>query len=396
MGTKRRTTGGEKEILEAALASAIRENEELAMQHHLAELDSGAMNRIRTQNAVREAHNDGTLMRFIEQAVRQKNQLDEDYRDALTFAGRLSMKEETPVRQMIYAMLADGLKIEDIPEFMMREAFVDDPMPLKQAASFSASLNMRLRKGQLAGDLPEWRLDDKQTGIRFADALGIKRPHTHDRTYTIDTLPVEAMTVVKPVEGAGARGVYLINSQNDIIDLKRAKALTSSDALITSMKQDLADKSVAQDDWMVEEQILEDKTNQLPASDVKFYCFYGKVGLVLEIKRYPELKYCWWDTQGNRVVTGKYDEVPFNGKGVSQEEMDMAAAISAEIPAPFIRIDFLRSEAGLVLGNSHRSPVTTTASVKRRTGGWATASLKRKPVLSRICLSRRDSVHIRN
>ena len=347
---------GEKEILEAALDSALRENEELAMKHHLAELDDGAMNRVKIQNAVREIDNDANLMHFIEQAVRRKKQLDEDYRDALTFAGRLSMKEETPARQMVYAMLMDGLNIEDIPEFMMREAFAGDPMPLRQAASFSASLNMRIRKGQLAGDLPEWLLDDKQTGIRFADALGVKRPHTHDRTYTIETLPVEAMTVVKPVDGAGARGVYLINSQNDIIDLKRAKALTSSDALITSMKQDLADKSVAHDDWMVEEQILEDTVNQLPASDVKFYCFYGKVGLVLEIKRYPELKYCWWDAQGKRVVTGKYDEVPFNGQGVSQEEMNMAAAMSAEIPAPFIRIDFLRSETGLVFGEFTPKP----------------------------------------
>ena len=39
----------------------------------------------------------------------------------------------------------------------------------------------------------------------------------------------------------------------------------------------------------------------------------------------------------------------FFGKGVTEQEIVLAKQISLEIPAPFMRIDFLRGERGLVL-----------------------------------------------
>src|SRR5699024_12747906 len=118
------------------------------------------------------------------------------------------------------------------------------------------------------------------------------------RTYRAEALPFEMSTVIKSTDGAGSRGVYLIHDFNDIIDLKRARKLSSTEELVKSMKQDLESGWVVQNDWMAEELILEDKENKTPGSDIKFYCFYGKVGLILEINRYPELKYCWWTADG--------------------------------------------------------------------------------------------------
>src|SRR5699024_340527 len=95
---------------------------------------------------------------------------------------------------------------------------------------------------------------------------------------------------------------------------------------------------------------------KVPARDIKFYCFYGKVGLILEITRFPERNHCWWTVTGERVRTGKYDEDLFKGEGVSWEEIDLARNISLKIPAPFIRIDFLRSEKGLIFGEFAPKP----------------------------------------
>jgi hypothetical protein len=72
--------------------------------------------------------------------------------------------------------------------------------------------------------------------------------------------------------------------------------------------------------------------------------------------RVPELRYCWWTITGERVRTGKYDEDLFKGQGVTQSEIEFASDISLKIPAPFIRIDFLRSENGLIFGEFTPKP----------------------------------------
>lgn len=342
-------------ILETELEAVKDELRKAKEALHLAKLDDASMNSIKVQNSVREMKNDAALINYIEKAVVQKKQHEKNYNEALTYAGRLFMNAQDDYRRAVYSTLLSGLKIEDIPEFMMREAFTDT-MELTHAASFRASLNMRIRKAQLSGTLPEYVLDDKESAYEFMDKLNIRRPWTSGSTCKAEELKIEPSTVVKPVHGAGARGVYLIHDFNDIIDLKQARKLDSKEALINSMKEDLDTGRVTEDDWMTEELIMEDKENKTPGSDIKLYCFYGKVGLVLEIRRYPELKYCWWTAEGERVRTGKYDNEPFKGEGVTPEEIEMASEISKKIPAPFIRIDFLRSEDELVFGEFTPKP----------------------------------------
>ncbi|SDK84116.1 TupA-like ATPgrasp [Lacicoccus qingdaonensis] len=342
-------------MLEAELAAVKNELRETKEALQQARLDGVSMNSIKVQKSVREMKNDASLMNYIEKAVVRKQQHDKNYNDALTYAGRLFMNERDAYRRTVYETLLQGLKIEDIPEFMMREAFTDN-VQLSHAASFRASLNMRIRQSQLFGTLPEYILDDKKAAYEFMDKLNIRRPWTSEKSFKADELEIDPSTVVKPADGAGARGVYLIHDFSDIIDLKRARKLDSKEALRSSMKEDLDTGRVSEDDWMTEELILEDKENKTPGSDIKFYCFYGKVGLVLEINRYPELKYCWWTADGERVRTGKYDNEPFLGEGVTPSEIEMASKISKEIPAPFIRIDFLKSEDGLVFGEFTPKP----------------------------------------
>ncbi|MFC4025023.1 ATP-grasp fold amidoligase family protein [Oceanobacillus longus] len=304
----------------------------------------------------KEQKDESKLVDLLDKIIQKKKRNDENYNHLLKSSARLFEKEKLEYKQYVYLKILSGLKVEDIPEFMIRSGLSEENISLKQASSYRASLNMRMRQNQLLGTLPEMLLDDKKMAYSFMNKLNIRIPRLSDQTYRLQDIPEKEGIVIKPVDGAGGRGVYLVYSNRDIIDIKNAKTLANWQLLRKSLERDITSGQVSTNEWFVEEFILENKQERTPARDLKFYCFYGKVSLILEIVRYPELKYCWWTTTGERVATGKYDYSSFKGIGVTRNEIEMAAAISAEIPAPFIRIDFLRSEDGLVFGEFTPKP----------------------------------------
>lgn len=304
----------------------------------------------------KEKKDEGTLIDLMEDVIEQKQTYDENYNHLLKAAARLFMNEKKAYKQLVYPKLLSGLKVEDIPEFMIRSGLSEEEISLKPASSYRASLNMRMREHQLIGTLPEMLLDDKKLAYRFMNRLNIRTPEVSDRSYTLEEIPEKNGIAIKPIDGAGARGVYLVYTNNDIIDIKQSKTIANWQVLRKNMERDIESGRVSRNEWFTEELILEDRDNKVPARDIKFYCFYGKVALILEIVRYPEIKYCWWTASGERIGTGKYDESLFKGKGVTNAEVEIAKAISAEIPSPFIRIDFLRSDEGLVFGEFTPKP----------------------------------------
>src|SRR5699024_4776200 len=94
-------------------------------------------------------------------------------------------------------------------------------------------------QNQLSGPLPEWLLEHKAASYKLIDSLNITRPWTDDRTYQSTAIPKRENCVIKPVNGAGSRGVYLVCGLHDIMDVKRAKRLNDRKQLASSMEQDL-------------------------------------------------------------------------------------------------------------------------------------------------------------
>lgn len=305
---------------------------------------------------MREMKNQGKLISFLDTMIQDKRNHQQNYREALVYAARLYMQAETADQKLLYEKILSGLTIEEIPEFMIRAGLDEEAIPLQQAASFRGSLNMRMRKKQLQTNLPEWPLDDKRKAYNFVESLDIPTPNVEAPFYTVDTLPVQEGIVIKPADGAGARGVYLVHTVEDIFDVKKSSTLSGWSELVENMYKDLQTGAVTTDAWLVEQLIYENKATKIPARDIKFYCFYGKVGMVLEIKRDPEVRQCWWTPTGERTDTGKYEESLFHGLGVSAEEIAMVEKMSSEIPAPFLRIDFLRGEDGLIFGEFTPKP----------------------------------------
>lgn len=308
------------------------------------------------EHQIRTMKEKGELASSLDRIVLDKVKHKENYQEALIFAARLYMQAKPTDQKLVYEKVLSGLTIEEIPEFMVRAGLVDDPVLLKQAASFRGSLTMRMRQMQLGNKLAEWPLDDKQLAYSFVKSKNIKTPEVEVDNFTIDSLPIKEGIVIKPVDGAGARGVYLVHAKNDVYDVKNSKTISNYDNLLEQMKKDLQSGAVNEDKWLIEELIYENKAKKTPARDIKFYSFYGKVGLILEIKRDPEVRQCWWTPDGERIDTGKYEESLFNGSGVTKDEIEMVEKLSGEIPAPFLRIDFLRGEETLIFGEFTPKP----------------------------------------
>lgn len=305
---------------------------------------------------VRTLKDEGILLENLQTMIQQKIRITENYREALLYAARLYMNADQEVRDAVYNEIFAGLSIDEIPEFMIRAGLDESPISLRHTSSFRACLSQRMRQSQLVGTLPEWFLDDKRTAYQFVKQFDLKVPQLDERIYTVDSIPNQEGIVIKPVDAAGARGVYLMHNENLIFDVRNARDLTSFAALKEAMQQDLQSGAVDADEWLIEQLIYENKKQLLPARDIKFYSFYGKVGLILEIVRDPEIRHAWWTRDGRRIDTGKYEATLFTGQGVSQEEIDKVEHLSKAIPAPFMRIDFLQSEDGLVFGEFTPKP----------------------------------------
>lgn len=239
------------------------------------------------------------------------------------------------------------------PEFLIRMV-EEKNFTMPFIDSFSQSLYYRFRLHQEGAILPEYVLDDKAVGYRFAAHFDIKCPVVSKEVYAHDHIPFKSSYAIKPRYSDGGRGVYLVIKNNHIVDVKHERILTSYEQLKYELNKDITTGSVEKDEWYMEPLFL--NTNDTLPTDLKFYCFYGEVGVVLEVERAPETKYCWWDSDGNRIQVGKYEHVDFEGTGFTKEALDLVKKISCAIPAPFIRIDILRTDKGLMFGEFTKRP----------------------------------------
>ncbi|NIC38936.1 hypothetical protein HBJ58_19950 [Halomonas desiderata] len=224
------------------------------------------------------------------------------------------------------------------------------------AASFTESLNRRKRLAQLGGARHEWKVASKKIAPKFCESLGIRAPRIIHEEFSHHDLPFFRSGVLKPLGGGGSNGVFL-KLVDVVIDVKeKIKYDASNFDLKLAMHECLESGRVNCDKWFVEELVKGREVDDFFPVDLKFYTFYGKVALVLEIKRFPESKYCWWTRAGEVIDTGKYNNKHFKGKGFSTSTLKMAELIGENIPAPFVRIDFIQGEYSCLFGEITPSP----------------------------------------
>ncbi|WP_157663848.1 ATP-grasp fold amidoligase family protein [Sutcliffiella horikoshii] len=322
----------------------------------ISDVDDEGYNRESIFMLLKEAKDDGNFIELLDSIIDDKQLNQKKYIESLKYAAKLFKNERVELKNLVYSRVLSALPTEEIPEFIFRTQDNDVFFPFKEVGSFKTSMALQTRRIQFIQDSPQSILDDKRIAYSWVDFLGLRRPSVQDKTFTYLTIPRDTGVVIKPVKGSGSRGVYLVFEKDYIQDVRRGRILHGWEALTVSMLNDIETSWVENDEWMIEELILEQTQTFTPAKDLKFYCFYGKVALILEIQRFPTLNYCWWKPDGTRISTGKYENDLFKGSGFSEYDKEIAASLSSEIPAPFMRIDFLKTNNELVFGEFTPKP----------------------------------------
>lgn len=226
-------------------------------------------------------------------------------------------------------------------------------LSIRRGLSFSAQMIAMSEARRLSVLRPSWQLDAKNSAYAFLDRLDVRRPQSDSRAYRFAEIPEQIPGVVKATKSTGARGCYLIFSPEKIVHVKDNKTFTSLEeyrAHAEGLMSGAGGTRKLPDRWMVEELILEDSQTTTAARNLKFYCFYGEVLFMQESRREPDLEVTFWTPDGQPTVTGRYEELAFDGVGLTTAQVETVARISREIPHPFMRIDMLNGEDEMVFG----------------------------------------------
>lgn len=236
-------------------------------------------------------------------------------------------------------------------EINLDDAFIQSQLDLRDVSFTRCLWLLRSEGGRIRQKnpirYPTFVLDNKLIGYNFAQKCGYRTPPIHQLNQPLQDIEVIKNCVIKPVHEGESRGVFA-SYEDKIVYMNKNLIFTNNKDMKQYANGLLKSKVVKKDSWMVEE-LLQYKGGI--AKDVKFYCFYGEVGLILESAREGELKRCWYDSDLNYANTGKYDELIFQGKRNEIEGLiKIAKKLSLEVPSPFVRIDLLITDSGIFVG----------------------------------------------
>ncbi len=298
--------------------------------------------------SINDAMIDKTLLSKLQEVAREKRRFEKTYAELLDRVQHFvkERKDYSPyLSEQVQKAVIATLKADEIRSHLLHS--VSPKYPLYNVASFGTSVVLNTRKAQLRG-VSSYELARKDLAYQFAKEIGCPIPLNADIVVPLAAIKPQEHIVIKPLTQANSKGAYMVKQGDDILDLGRRKPLQSWTELEAGLREDLEKGTVEEDKWIVQELIYEDAERTQPARDLKFYCFYGEVALILEICRFPEKQFCWWNAKGEQIETGLYGDQRFTGAGVTPEQIKFAASMSAKIPTPFIRIDFLKGWQELV------------------------------------------------
>lgn len=197
----------------------------------------------------------------------------------------------------------------------------------------------------VAGDSP---INTKPGGVSFAKDVGLKTPEIFQTNVSSrDVLiPRGRNVAIKPINSATSMNTFLIvNKDFGVKEVFSEEEFSSCDDFLIKLQND---PRLEEEYWVVQELLT---ISGLSSPDVKFFCFYGEVKLVLQVDRTSKpRKTCFFYPTGEKVdvgqypnsMTGRIAEPMFNEADIKEMEI-----CSQKIPTPYSRIDMLATDQGL-------------------------------------------------
>jgi len=187
--------------------------------------------------------------------------------------------------------------------------------------------------------------NDKMADGKFIESLGYPIPKIIKKNVPLLEAINHTGCIIKPVSGAASKGVFLNTGKNfhHLFDKKNH----NRENFIKYCNENKLNN------FIVENYV---GSNGF-VRDLKFYMFYGDIGVVLEIKREQDgNRYCYYDSNARIVETGRYADSLFEGEGFREEEKLCAIELSRAIPSPYIRIDIISNENHYYVGELTAHP----------------------------------------
>lgn len=192
----------------------------------------------------------------------------------------------------------------------------------------------------------------------FAEEFGFKVAETYLDGVSLE----EAITWIsktnnksfflKPLGGRGNRGCYPLQKKNNKLNILGESGDFSFNELYNVAKNVLK-KNNYKNQWLIEELVISDNTPGKVGEDIKFYMFYGKIGLILQRgMNFSLLKeervFKWYDANQKSIDVGKYVDILDEtlNLDLSQKIISDVEMLSKKIPYPFFRIDYLIGNGG--------------------------------------------------
>lgn len=200
----------------------------------------------------------------------------------------------------------------------------------------------------------------KMTDRAFARALGVPTPQTLCQGLLPEDLPIGPGTVLKPIRGAGANGVFYVDDDSNIRSFKSGRVYRNMKEAVIELE---GSPVVQEPVWLAEQVIL--NHDGKPAHDMKVYMFYGEPALAMESVRHGgeggAPVNCFYDPNGSVIDIGPKNVSKFSGAGIPQDLFIRARTLSLETPVPFLRLDFHRGADNSYLGEITPHPGNTYA-----------------------------------
>lgn len=227
------------------------------------------------------------------------------------------------------------------------------------------------------------------SGVPLADALAF-----------IESSPLE-LFVLKPNNGRSGSGVFcLVREPGGFRELKSGKVHRLGRIRELALESYGALKRA--DEWLVEELLLPSDGGVRHIEDYKFYCFAGRVELILQkgdIGAGRNMRHVirFYGRDGQAVDTGVWPHAT-SDELVPTPNLEVLIAeserIAGQLTTPFMRIDLYDSQRGVVLGEFTPGPgglrLFNQAWTERLTRRWHEAAVeleadltsgRRKPLL---------------
>lgn len=232
-------------------------------------------------------------------------------------------------------------------------------LPLDHGDSFWGSIVARRRKKQLGPVAEKWLGLSKVHDEGFAQAVGVPVVDAL-MTGPWDMIDREALNVVvKPVKGSGSKGAFYI-LPDGIVSIKSGKRVADWNEA-ARVAEDQLGWPIANTEWQVQSPVTR---NGQPAVDMKFYVFYGEIGLIQEVSRHPRVQYEYFNEDFTIAPCGREHEPRFSDPsqttvdkgGLDEAKLEQVRELSRSIPAPFMRIDYLNGDEALVFCELSSAP----------------------------------------